>query len=204
MQKYFEKIIERLKKLKEYEANGDCPKDGMCTKKSYECTSCYSSMAIEIVKEVAEEFGSDINVGSNIVCKLKEFLKEKKKYNSEQADIWRDGADKDAYFREMKDLYMDRANTFGRVLTEIKALEEEFGDGWIPCSKDMPKENEEVLITTKTTGKVYKGTYTKRYGFSMREGLMCDGGFILASEVIAWQPSPEPYKEKENDDSCRC
>ena len=39
-------------------------------------------------------------------------------------------------------------------------------NGWIPCSKDMPKENEEVLITTKTTGKVYKGTYTKRYGFS--------------------------------------
>lgn len=64
MQKVIDKIIERLEKLKEYEANGDCPKDGMCSKKPYECTSCYSSMAIEIVKEVAEEFAADINVGN--------------------------------------------------------------------------------------------------------------------------------------------
>lgn len=44
-------ILERLEKLKEYERNGDCPKDGMCNKKAYECTSCYVSTAIEIVKE---------------------------------------------------------------------------------------------------------------------------------------------------------
>ena len=64
MQEVFEKIIERLEKLKGYEANGDCPMDGMCSKRPYECTSCYSSTAIEIVKEVAEEFGKDINVCS--------------------------------------------------------------------------------------------------------------------------------------------
>ncbi len=59
MQKVFEKIIERLEKLKGYEANGDCPMDGMCSKRPYECTSCYSSTAIIIVKKVAEEYGND-------------------------------------------------------------------------------------------------------------------------------------------------
>lgn len=49
--KSMERIVERLEKLKEYEMNGDCPRDGMCDKKPYECTSCYSKTAIEIVKE---------------------------------------------------------------------------------------------------------------------------------------------------------
>ena len=100
-----------------------------------------------------------------------------------------------------------KKDAFYEAIEIVDQVAKEFADdtnvghknGWITCSKDMPKENEDVLITTKTTGKVYKGTYTKRYGFSMREGLMCDSGFISASEVIAWQPSPEPYKEKEND-----
>ena len=46
-----ERIVQRLEKLKAYEACGDCPRDGMCDKKLHECTSCYSSTAIEIVTE---------------------------------------------------------------------------------------------------------------------------------------------------------
>lgn len=46
-----ERIMERLEKVKNREANGECPIDGMCDKKPYECTSCYSNTAIEIVRE---------------------------------------------------------------------------------------------------------------------------------------------------------
>ena len=49
--KPMERIVERLEKVKNREANGECPIDGMCDKKPYECTSCYSNTAIEIVKE---------------------------------------------------------------------------------------------------------------------------------------------------------
>lgn len=45
------RIVERLEKLKKYEAMGDCPKDGMCKKEPYHCTDCYSTTAIEIVEE---------------------------------------------------------------------------------------------------------------------------------------------------------
>lgn len=193
MQEVFEKIKERLEKERKEITKWDSDKHYIYI----EGADWMGAKSIEIVDQVAKEFADDTNVGTNIVGELKKFLKERKDYNSEQADIWRGNAYTNAHAREMKDLYMDRANTFGRMLSEIKVLEEEYGnDGWITCSKDMPKENEDVLITTKTTGKVYKGTYTKRYGFSMREGLMCDSGFISASEVIAWQPLPEPYKEK--------
>lgn len=53
-------------------------------------------------------------------------LEEKFKYNSEQAEIYRDGSDKDAYFREKKDLYMDRANTYGEVMRIVNELAEEY------------------------------------------------------------------------------
>lgn len=55
-------------------------------------------------------------------------LEEKFKYNSEQAEIYRDGSDKDAYFREKKDLYMDRANTYGEVMRIVNRLAEEYKD----------------------------------------------------------------------------
>lgn len=53
-------------------------------------------------------------------------LEEKFKYNSEQAEIYRDGSDKDAYFREKKDLYIDRANIYGEVIRIINQLAEEY------------------------------------------------------------------------------
>lgn len=196
MQNAFKEIKDKLEKLKEYEANGDCPKDGMCSENPCKCTSCYSRTAIEIVDQVADEYGKDINVRSNIVCKLKEFLKEKKKYNSEQADIWRDGADKDAYLREMKDLYMDRANTFGRVLNEIKALEEEYNNGWIPCSERLPDIYTSVLITYRRQHDGYSKVVVARMQADC-EWKIEFGGYCGSENVVAWQPLPEPYKEVE-------
>lgn len=67
---------------------------------------------------------------------------------------------------------------------------------WILCSDRLPEEDETVLITTKAMDKVYCGTYTKRYGFSMREGFICDYGFMWLNTALAWMPLPEPYKEQ--------
>ena len=204
MQEVFEKIKERLEKERKEITKWDSDKHYIYI----EGADWMGAKSIEIVDQVAKEFAADVNVGSNIVCKLKEFLKEKKKYNSEQADIWRDCADKDAYFREMKDLYMDRANTFGRVLTEIKALEEEDKDGWIPfevreadeedketydgvefvlCGK-LPEEDEEILVT-------YKNGYVDIDTF-LREGYECylDSGCDFVTEAVAWMPKPKGYK----------
>ena len=53
--------------------------------------------------------------------RILEKLKELYQYNSEQADIYRDGADTDAYFREKKDMYMDRAYCYGVAIRTVKA-----------------------------------------------------------------------------------
>lgn len=53
-------------------------------------------------------------------------LREKFKYNSEQAEIYRSRSDNDAYFREKEDLYRDRANTYGEVMRIVNRLAEEY------------------------------------------------------------------------------
>ena len=69
---------------------------------------------------------------------------------------------------------------------------------WMPCSKEMPKEDGDYLVTlangvTKILGysttqrTTYpKGFYYVKDGFSWRQ---------TQNPVIAWMPKPEPYKE---------
>lgn len=45
-----DKVIEQLEELRTYEKDGQCPKHDKCSKEPYECTSCYTTTAIEIVK----------------------------------------------------------------------------------------------------------------------------------------------------------
>lgn len=129
-------------------------------------------------------------------------LEEKFKYNSEQAEIYRDGSDKDAYFREKKDLYMDRANTYGQVMRIINELAEEYKDkdcsqcsrrkfyqqgyedarnnnGWIFCKERLP-EDENDYIVCFARGYIAISTFT--------EGSFWDSSDKI--EPMAWQPLP--------------
>lgn len=56
------------------------------------------------------------------VERILERLKELYKYNAEQADIYKDG--NGAYMREMKEMYMDKANCYG---VAMRTVEEEGG-----------------------------------------------------------------------------
>ena len=69
------------------------------------------------------------------IDKLISRLEEKFKYNSEQAEIYRDGSDTDAYFREKKDLYLDRANTYGEIRRIVNQLAEEYNNDFCEWTK---------------------------------------------------------------------
>lgn len=141
-------------------------------------------------------------------CNMKEFiekligrLEEKFKYNSEQAEIWGNGPANDAYIREKKDLYMDRANTYGEVMRIVNQLAEEYrqdldknSQGWIPCSERLPDKSGWFLCTQEyhslTNRKFIKVT-TELVEFY-------DNKWRRANNLVVthWQPLPHPYQPK--------
>lgn len=81
----------------------------------------------------------------------------------------------------------DTIESLSAKMADMERSAEDCGGGWILCSERMPEENEEViccfksgvvkalvLFNCKFHGKVY--AYEK-------------------SDIIAWQPLPEPYHE---------
>lgn len=75
----------------------------------------------EIVHEVAEEYKDK----PNIIDGLKIFLQEKFNYCAEQAEMNLESecnSEIASYFRDRKELYLDRANIYGEVMREIDRL----------------------------------------------------------------------------------
>ena len=77
----------------------------------------------------------------------------------------------------------------------VKREAEQYNNGWIPCSEKLPDVRQDVLVTVKYTG------FMGMHGYWIKTGHMeaendwwgdCAGG-----EVIAWQPLPKPFKERD-------
>ena len=134
MQEVFEKITERLEQLLNNFGEHCEEWGGECRHKS--CSDCVLSHAIEIVDQVAEEYGHDINVGNK--------------------------------------------------------------DSWIQCRERLPGIYTPVLITYRRQHDGYSKVVVARMQadceWKIEFGGHCDG-----ENVLAWQPLPEPYKEKDND-----
>ena len=63
---------------------------------------------------------------------------------------------------------------------------------WIPCSERLPEE-EDYYLVTKEDDIAYSidiALWNPHYHWS-------NNGFHKADKVIAWQPLPEPYQQKE-------
>lgn len=72
---------------------------------------------------------------------------------------------------------------------EIKAAQTE--QRWIPCSERVPETEDKVLCQTVTK----KGISNFVIGYYMKESNYWACG--MNSNVIAWMPLPEPYKEEQ-------
>ena len=72
----------------------------------------------------------------------------------------------------------------------VKQEAEKYNNGWIPCSERLPKYGEVVMCSCANSGITiscitHKGVKPSK---SVRFG---------QHSVIAWQPLPEPYKERD-------
>ena len=74
----------------------------------------------------------------------------------------------------------------------VQEVAEEYNNSWIPCSVRLPEECIEVLVSVKEIdGSIYTRTSW------IQDDVWVIKKTPLNPTVIAWQPLPEPYKEKE-------
>lgn len=105
-------------------------------------------------------------------------------------------------------------SSFMEFLEVLDEVEEEYSNGWIPCSERLPEAKEkrfgnkqkrtEVLVTLRN-GLVKEMTFefaTKEFWEAGDENWIehwKEDANDSGCEVIAWQPLPEPYTYKESE-----
>ncbi len=88
----------------------------------------------------------------------------------------------------------------GTLKAAIEALEKQERDRWIPVSEALPKEKAEYNVTIK--GEYGLPPYVDACYWNDNDNVFEDWNgyyedYIPVSNVIAWRPLPEPYKEDE-------
>ena len=88
------------------------------------------------------------------------------------------------------DAMMDKFSVL-EIKEVINQVEQEHNNGWIACSERLPKEDERVLC--------FHSHYFIDCGVLVGEEWCCDMDeyAIKIDNVIAWQPLPQPYKERD-------
>ena len=74
------------------------------------------------------------------------------------------------------------------------ALLVDAGQRWIPCSERLPKRDELVLVTYKTTDRIHLCKYIDD-GSENPWWSYIDDCCAWNNVVLAWMPLPEPYRE---------
>lgn len=94
----------------------------------------------------------------------------------------------------------------------VKEVAEEYNNGWIPCSEQLPEEHDSMFAKLKGTDKWYDAMFEKisddvnatvefedgtrkTMTLHTNDGKWNTNNRIVKFNVIAWQPLPEPFKE---------
>lgn len=107
-------------------------------------------------------------------------LEEKRKSNPSmmfEADCWRKGVND--------------------AIEIVKQAAEQYNNGWIPCSVELPPQPKENPVFDSKPLELYLVDCGEEYSFrAFWNGKDFTDGWSKLN-VIAWQPLPEPYKPKE-------
>ena len=84
-----------------------------------------------------------------------------------------------------------------KVIEHLKKMPSELPSAearWIPCSERLPKRDELVLVTYKTTDRIHLCKYIDD-GSGNPWWSYIDDCCAWNNVVLAWMPLPEPYRE---------
>ena len=102
----------------------------------------------------------------------------------------------DAKYFEDAQIYKGERIAFGDAIEIVKQEAEKYNNGWIPCSERMPEKYNRVLAHTDAGG--YYIAHVNGCGKFVCTA-ECVSTVIENSDVIAWQPLPDPYQPASND-----
>lgn len=103
--------------------------------------------------------------------------------------------------------YSAKAEMCEELKQIVQEVAEEYNGGWIACSERLPKEDGSYLVQSVfeeefhfydqyyDSGCEAFGTYRDYYDENTLGFL--DSEFVKDEDVIAWQPLPEPFKERD-------
>ena len=77
----------------------------------------------------------------------------------------------------------------------VQEVAEEYNGGWIPCSERLPEDDSICIVTVE-----YPNNKTMvDYGWFDRKNVCWFVGMqeFRTSNILAWQPLPEPFKERD-------
>ena len=82
----------------------------------------------------------------------------------------------------------------------VQKVAEEYNGGWIPCSERFPEDAFGCLVTIidcePSTQTDFENILPYVVGYDGDSWNDSDGN-VIPFEVIAWQPLPEPFKERD-------
>lgn len=82
----------------------------------------------------------------------------------------------------------------------INQLAEEYGDGWIPCEKEIPKDGVVVDLSCEYMGTPYETVGYFKNG-NRGHSYIVDNDVFMRSAVLAWRPRPIPYQPSNSKNS---
>ena len=109
---------------------------------------------------------------------------------------------KEFYNNPQNGEYVDNVALFRDAIEIVKQEAEKFGtdtnvgsNGWIPCSERLPEDDSICIVTVE-----YPNNETVvDYGWFDRKSVCWFVGMqeFRTSNILAWQPLPEPFKERD-------
>ena len=142
------------------------------------------SDAKEIVNQLAEEYNNSND--SMEIQIAKNYAKWLTKCGVNVTEKWLTATEQEyalnkAYIRGRQD-----------EIDKFAEWQNEHNGGWIPCSERLPEVEAVVLLSLRSLD-VYTGFRANTEGCFYVEG----EGYVEFENVLAWQPLPEPYRQKE-------